>query len=239
MLTKKEFWGKCQPAVTEQCAQWGFRAEQQGIFMRPLDNIWHGLAIVMNWHGPDSFYVLHGVHVPALHGKMPYITDRSYRGFEIDHRLGTYRKNGMEGTDVWYQCRDMRQLDDGLARMFRDFEAWALPWYERFRTLHDVAAEFRRTRIDDPPGDWPKGAGPRPPDPFGWAMYGWMLEEIGHREEANLWLHKAYDEVTKPLYTKDGRMVPEGVKGARKTRHPPEEERLEELLRQSLQLPVK
>ena len=65
-----------------------------------------------------------------------------------------------------------------------------------------------------------------------------MLQKHGRQQEGTDWLRKAYADVTAPLYMKDGRFVPEGTKGARKVRHPEAEERLEELLRQSLKLPL-
>jgi hypothetical protein len=190
----------------------------------------------MNRHGPSSFYVDVGIHFPCLQESTVFISQIDYRSFGLFHRLGTKREGGREGTDEWYRFLSEKELIREIERMMRHFEAWALPWYERFKTLDDAVQEFYRTRIEDRLKD-PRH-GPLPPDPQGWAMYGWMLERLGRTDEAIGWLRKAYDEVTRPLFMKDGRFVSADVKGARKVRHPEAEERLEELLRQSLGLPV-
>jgi hypothetical protein len=194
---------------------------------------------VANRKDPTAFHVEIGIHFPLLRETARWIDGTDSIGFEISHRLGTYRDNGkLVGLDEWYSCGNDKQLRDECRRMLMHVEAWALPWYEKFHTLAEAVAEFYQLRIDDPPEKRPRGVGPKPADPFGWAMYGWMLEALDRREEAHHWLRRAYDEVNNPLFMKDGRMVRAGTSGAKSVRHSEVEEKLAELLRQSLKLPV-
>jgi|GEM_PF-4962299 len=236
MLTKKEFWSFCIPRIQERALTWGFEQDQPFSFMRRLNDIWHGFAIVMNRHGPDAFYVEVGVHIPCLYDKAVFVDQADFRGFEVSHRLGHIRDHGESGTDVWFRFSNRGELLYELNRMFQYFESWAFPWYEQFKTLEDVAHAFYDRRIDDDPSKFAPDAPPRLPDPMAWAFYGWMLEQLNRLNEAVAWWRRAYDEVRRPLFMMGGRFVAKGTKGARQVRHPEAEERLEELLRQSLQI---
>jgi hypothetical protein len=238
MLTKNDLLKLFHARMDPLAISWGFQCEPRDSYLRPHGDYWHGFAMIMNWHGPNSFYLEIGIHFPFLHESALFIDQIDYRGFEISHRLGNVREEGARGVDEWYRFINEKELNREMDRMIRHFEAWALPWYERFKTVDDAVTEFYKNRIEDLPENRPRGAGPSSPDPHGWAMYGWMLEKLDRKQEASEWLRRAYNEVTRPLFMKDGRFVAEGVKGARKVRHPEAEERLEESLRQSLGLPV-
>ena len=241
MLTMRDFWRSAQPYAEERVSRWGFRVHSRGIFVREQDRFWNGFAVVPSRNQPHSCYAGIGLHVPALRDRLKFIDQvPDIVGFEISHRLGTYREGArLVGLDEWYGFRNEKQLMEAMDRMFGHFEAWALPWYEQFQGLEDVAREFYRYRIEDLPEKRPPGIGPKAPDPFGWALYGWMLEEIGKKEDAHAWLRRAYDEVHRPLFVDaQGRPISKTTRGAKPVRHPDAEERLEELLRQSLQLPL-
>ena len=102
--------------------------------------------------------------------------------------------------------------------------------YAAHTALDDVTIAYFRYRIGPP-----TTGEQRPPDPFAWATYGWLLEELGRRDEARRWLERAYAETNRPIYAKGGSLVPEGTKGGVLLDRSLEEKRLRTLLEKELQ----
>jgi len=185
-----------------------------------------------------KFRVVVGIHVPVLRSMGKFIEQGDFAGLHISHSLGQFRNTDCTAPETWYGFRTSEQLKQAIEKMHGDFLNQAVPWLGQFQGLADVATYFYKKRIEDTSKSI-RSYGVSPPDPFAWAIYGWMLEELGKREEAISWWQKAYEEVHRPLFVdKSGRSVLEGTKGAKLVRHPDAEERLEELLRQSLGLPT-
>jgi hypothetical protein len=227
MLDKTSFWKIAHPYLEQQLAKWGFGPEEQGQFMRKHEGYWDGIEIGL-LRGDRDFRVHVGIHMPALHHSSNFIGKWDHRTFPITGFMFDY-----PFVNEWELRERLEQ------RMLPRLEKEALPWFDRFLTLSDVTEEFYDRRVK--PNPMKKLADPvlNPSDAFGWAMYGWLLEELGRHDEAKQWLERAYTEVRRPLFVdKYGGAVAVGTKGARSIRHPESEERLEELLRQSLKRPL-
>ncbi len=238
MLDRNVFWKMCHPYLEKTLAKWGFRPEAQGQFMREHEQYWDGIEIGL-LRGEREFRVLVGIHIPSLYDRCKFIDQWEHRTFEVSHFLGQFREESDRGTCQDFPFVNEWELRERLEqRVVPRLEAWVLPWYRRFHSLSDISREFYELRVKENPNRRLADPGLNPSDAFAWATYGWMLEEMGKRSEAESWLRKAYTEVRRPLYMKDGRFVPEGTKGSKSIRHPEAEERLEELLRQSLGIPV-
>lgn len=234
-MTKRDFDKLTRQLLEPLMLPLGFRDVDAGYYKRPRGALQD--VVVLDPARPlECYYVLFGIHLPFLRSKSVFIDGIDQPVAEISHRLGTFSEPPDRNRN--WACADRQQLETYLPRMVEEFEATALPWFQRYQTILDVAAEFRRREIDEPPGGWPRGVVRPPANVFAWATYGWMLEEAGQRQEAVAWLRRAYEVVAQPLFVKDGRPVPAETKGARRARHPQPEERLEELLRQSLNLPT-
>jgi hypothetical protein len=231
-MVKKELWGLMSREVPPLFSSLGFTENEPGAFMRVCAGFVQGFGFSPN-RSVTQFFVPVGVTVPALWPKNDFIDQGHYPSLIVSRRLGEFRKK-MRGLDEWYPCATDAEFRAALPRVKADFVAQAVPWLERFKTLEDVASDYYFYRIGPP-----TGGGRRPPDPFAWAMYGWLLQAIGKNEEAKGWLEKAYYEVRMPLFIdRTGRFVSEHTAGARAYKRPEPEERLEELLRQSLRLPI-
>lgn len=209
----------------------GFEKIKSGAYTKNMQGFLQGISLC-----PDAsvkkFWVPVGLLIPALWEKEKYVLGGHDVGYKISHRMGNFRNNmtGLEQRYFFYIESELRRCFD---KVYHDYVEQAVPWLERFPTLADVVAEYYRYRIGPPSTRKRPG-----PDPFGWATYGWMLEELGHMDESREWLSRAYDQIHKPTYMKHGVRVNKGTWGARKIPKSQEEERLTDLLRQSLELPV-
>ncbi|MBC8108282.1 MAG: hypothetical protein H7Z14_16975 [Anaerolineae bacterium] len=183
-----------------------------------------------------NFYVQVGIHLPASHDRGVFIDGIDQPTAIISHRLGKH--SDPPDSNRAYGCHTFAQLKMSVPKLIDELKRFALPWYELFQSVRDVAAEWKRIRIDPRPKWLVKQAGPEQPDPFAWAEYGWLLEQMGELDEAKGWWHKAYDEITRPVFQKGGQLALDGTHGAAGVRRTAEEERLEESLRQSLRLRV-
>lgn len=218
-MREREFYRLTREMIESVALPLGFVEYDSHYFKRPRGDIEDVFA-------PDPrlefhyFDVLYGIYVPSRRERYISLTG-------INQPTPTISEHLEPGS---WGAANVAQLEKYVPGMLEKFKETALPWFEQYQTLADVVAEFNRRKIDD--------TDHLAPNPYIWADYGWMLEEIGQRDEAVPWLRKAYDEVTRPLFVKNDRFVPESTKGAHHFRRDPEDERLAELLRESLQLSV-
>jgi hypothetical protein len=187
----------------------------------------HGFGFTLHRSSPQ-FCVPIGVDVPCLRPKADYMMQGRCPSLTVSHRLGEFR-NGMRGSESWYTFSTETDLVEVLKRVHEDFVEQALPWLNQFNTLDDVAAAYYRRNIGPPlTGEI------RRPNPFAWAWYGWMLEEMRRAEESKVWLKRASDELAKPMYMKEGKLLADWELGAKELARSGEEKRLEKLLEESL-----
>jgi len=147
-----------------------------------------------------------------------------YPALTISQRLGELRNHGT-GIEEWYGVSSNEELSGVFDRVYRDFVEQAQPWLEELDSLESVAGEFFQRRIGVP-----ASGENRRPDPFAWAAYGWMLEELGKKEESEDWLRRAACELLRPNYMKNGRLLDHDEDGATQLQKSQEEERLLQLL---------
>jgi hypothetical protein len=113
--------------------------------------------------------------------------------------------------------------------VYADFIEQAEPWLAQMTTVEGVAREFYKLRI----GPVPSGE-TRPPDPYAWAQYGWLLQESGKPEEGRPWLQRALDFLRQPAHMQAGRLVVYSLPGSTPIPMTAEDNRLLELLNKGL-----
>lgn len=189
-VTRTDFRAIVAEEVTNRFGSLGFKEHDAGAFGRAHTGFIQGFGVT-----PDSslmkFCVSVGVLIPALWVKEDYLLGIHAPGFKISHRLGEFR-NSFTGIDTWYHFYTSTELRSCFDTVRDDFMAQAVPWLERLRNLDDVVAEYYRYRIG------PLSSGDeRPPNPFAWASYGWMLELIGQPGVAREWLVRAREHLVR------------------------------------------
>ena len=226
--TKENFLETVADEGPKLFSQLGFYYRQPAVFWRKLGAVEHGFFLTAD-PTPTQFHVSVGAHVPGLEERFDYIDGEPLTSLVVSRPLGLLRKDG-KGERTIYYFSTVEQMRGVFPKVYADFLEEAEPWLETLVTVDDVAREFHRWRIAPPsPGET------RPPDPFAWAQYGWLLQEAGNRLEAQPWLERALDQLREPaFYMKGGAFVPIGTKGARPVPRLPEELRLIELLRSDL-----
>jgi hypothetical protein len=226
MMKKRDFDRCASRCVPEIFGSLGFSETDPGAFTRPVENILHGFGFTLH-RSHAQFCVPVGVSVPCLHPKVEHVMQGHYPALTISQRLGELRNSGT-GIEQWYSVSSNDELSNVFELVYRDFVEQALPWLEELNSLDSVAREFFQRRIAPPPtGE------KRRPDPFAWAIYGWMLEESGKKEESEDWLRRATFELVRPTYMKNGRLLDHDEAGATQLQKSQEEERLLQLLRQT------
>jgi hypothetical protein len=125
----------------------------------------------------------------------------------LDERLGlsigrpSLRINEALKQQHWYSCWDEQTCLRSAENCASDFNAEAIPWFEKFSTNDDlIKAYFRKEMANsfDQHDVRSPGAAMR------WAIYGFMLLNAGRKNEAKGWLQRAYADFQRPLFT-DGR----------------------------------
>ena len=226
-ITKAAFLSVVHEEVTNHFQAAGFACREQAVFWRNVGALEQGIVFY-----PDSdFTRIHiptGANVPALYPRFDYIDGGHYGSLLVSRWLGEF-KLPIKRSDCYYYFRNLDDLRGVIARVHHDFVEQAEPWLAQLVTVDDVAREFHAFRIASKPGE------ERPPDPFGWAMYGWLLQAAGRELEARPWLEMALEQFDKPaFYAKGIQIVPIGTRGAKPLPRTPEELRTVELLKSDL-----
>lgn len=128
-----------------------------------------------------KFKVTIGVTVPKLWPKEHFIVGSDNLSPTVSIQLGQLRTD-LPGCVKWYAFYTANDLKDAIAKMEIDFLNEAIPWLDKVTSIDKVAGEYsERVFALLPTGD------ELPPDPFGWATYGWLLNEMGQRKMARHW----------------------------------------------------
>lgn len=207
----------------------GFDERKPGAFERQCGRVVHGFGFTPN-PSVTHFHVPVGPDVPVLHHKLDYVSFAGdhYPTLLVSRWLGEL-KNKFDTTDVYYHFATVEELRAKIPIVYADFVEQAEPWLAGLVTIEAVAEEFFKWRIAPPePGLT------RPPDPFAWAIYGWLLQESGDTDAARPWLDRALQELCRPRYHLAGQIVSAGTKGARHLQLEQAEQRLQEVLERDL-----
>jgi hypothetical protein len=224
-VTKKLFQEAVSKDVGDLFLPLGFTEDEAGAFTRECGKVSHGFGVVSN-PSFTHFQVPVGAFVPAIDRFLDCISGEHYPSLLVSRFLGMFKPDRRQRY-IHYHFGTLVELRAQFPKMHADFVEQAEPWLAGLATIDDVAAEFYKLRIAAPS---PKIT--RPPDPFAWAQYGWLLRESGRELEAKPWLERAYDQLKEPTFwTKGGHFVPIGTPGAKPIPRRPEEVRLAELLR--------
>ena len=226
-MTKRQFQRLCAQEVPGLFSPLGFTEIEPGAYCRARPGFFHGFGFTFS-RSTVRYCVPFGVTVPVIDQRGDFVMQGHYPALLVSHRLGEFRKN-MRGVEKWYDCNSPEELKDSLRIVHADFLAEAEPQLAGLQTLDDVTAAYYRYRIGRP-----TTGEDRPPDPFAWATYGWLLQELGRQAEARSWLERAYAETTRSIYAKGGQIVPKGTKGCVLLDRSLEEKRLRALLEKEL-----
>lgn len=223
--TKKTYLQVIAEDVSDLFSQLGFTHKGPASFWRELDEVEQGFFLTPN-PSYTHFDVDVGVNIPSLDERLDYICfgGDHYPTLLLSRPLGLLRRD-IQGERTFYHFATVEQMRGKLPKVYADFVEQAEPWLAGLTTVEAVAKEFHKWRIAPPPTGVT-----RAPDPFAWAIYGWLLQEAGRDAEAIPWFKQSLVEVRRPRFGKAGQQVPEGTKGARLIPRNEAETRLRELL---------
>jgi Domain of unknown function (DUF4304) len=214
--------------ITPPMATLGFSHYAGAYFKREHAKWWDAFFFDLDRASKDAFTLCVGFHVPAVAERLRRLLPVEMPTLLVGDFLGALPR-GKGGSQTWYRFGRSEPLSDAIAHAVDDFRGHAIPWLGRFKNFTDVVAEYRARKIEDPSGH------PRK-DPMAWAIYGLLLLESENTEEARRWLSMAHDDLSKPLYSADGRrFLTEKIPGARAVPRPPQEKELARLLTGILQ----
>jgi hypothetical protein len=187
----------------------GFKAGPSGTMLRGREGLVEGFRLECD-RSATRFALAVGLRLPWASSRAAALNGADSGGFAVTRLLGELRFPS--APPVYYHFRTEGQLLDAFRVMYADFLNQAIPWYLSYLGPENVVAEYARLRVNMSIETDPS----IPPNPHIYAMYGWMLQETGHQDEARHWLRKAYDQVSRPLFIDScGRFVPRETKGAR------------------------
>jgi len=211
-------------------SQLGFAPTEPAVFFRQRGEIEQGLFLTPN-PSYTHFTVEVGVNVPAVVARSDYV-DFGHGGrcasLLVSRPLGLLRSD-LQGERTFYHFATVEEMREKFVQVYSDFVEQAEPWLARLTTIEEVAKEFFKWRVAPP-----STGEIRRPDPFAWAIYGWLLQESGHEVDARPWLVRAYEYLQQPDHMKAGRLVPRGTPGSRPIPRRAEENRLMELVKKDL-----
>lgn len=259
-VTKKLFERVTSEEATRLFSSLGFVEAEPGAFRRECGEVSHGFGFTPN-PSFTHFHIPVGVDVPALVARTDYIdfAGEHYATLIVSRWLGEL-KPSYTRSDIYYHFATVEEMRGTFPQVYDDFVEQAEPWLAGLTTIESVAKEFYKWRIGPPSMTNPSSRDPstgntrgwlsglfgsytgpqstgdtRRPDPFAWAIYGWLLQEAGQKDDARPWLLKAYDFLQQPEHMKAGRLVPRGTPGSRPIPRRAEEDRLSELLRKDVE----
>jgi hypothetical protein len=229
-VTKKLFEKVTAEEAARHFSALGFAESEPGAFTRKCGAVVHGFGFTPN----PSFTHFHmpvGAYLPSLNARLDYVAfgGPHYPTLLVSRWLGEFNEN-FTRHDYYFHFASLEQLREKFPKVYSDFVEQAEPWLAGLTTVGAVAREFHKWRLAPPePGVV------RPPDPFAWATYGWLLQEADQQLEGQQWLEQSLDQLKEPaFYVKGAHFVPIGTPGARPIPRRPEELRLIEMLKRDL-----
>ena len=223
-VTKRTFEEFVSREINALFASLDYAEASPGAFCRRRGAVIHGFGLTPN-PSYTHFHVPVGVQVLAISRRLDYVDGANYPAHLVSRWLGEF-KSTYTSADTHFHFANLDQLHIVLQRVRSEFEIQAEPWLKQLGTIEEVAQEFFRRRVQNPLND----GGARAPDPFAWAIYGWLLEALGQEREAKQWFERAREELSIVWYMKNGRRVDPSTKGAQRMPQPIEESRLLELI---------
>jgi hypothetical protein len=157
-------------------------------FGRPRGEWTDGLFLQQSQYGDGQFSVTLGFHVPQFDELWQA---RPGFGLLLGERLG----EGGVGRDCWLPGSNLSKLINSLTQ-FASYLETAMPWFDRVRSLGDLARLFREQN----------GFGEQPPPSLDMhkqlmaANYGLLLFIAGSADAARTWLTAAQESFARPVY---------------------------------------
>jgi hypothetical protein len=190
-------------------ARLGFVEEIVGAYWRDVGGIRHGVFFMPR--SVTGFSVQVGASMSSLEReRLDYVDfgGEHHSTLLVSRPLGLLRREPPRERTIYYfaTVEEMRAV---FPRVYADFVEQAEPWLATITTVSDVAREFYKWRVE------PTLSGqPHVPDPFAWAIYGWLLQDIARHDEARPWLERALEELRRPAEA-TGRLIPRGSPAGR------------------------
>lgn len=228
-ITKKTFEQIIAQEIPKYFISLDFAEAAPGAFCRQRGVVRQGFGLTPN-PSFSHFHVPVGVALPAIDRRIDYVDfgGRHYPTLLVSRWLGEF-KGTPRRHDIYYHFSTEDELRKIAQKVYADFKEQAEPWLANLTTVESVAKCFHLSRIA--PTSDREG---RRPDPFAWAIYGWLLHELGQEDESRTWLQRARDHLRQPCVMKSGQFVPRTTRGLRSLSLRAEESRLLDLLEQDL-----
>lgn len=201
--------------LMDPASQLGFSHEVGPYFSRPRHSWKDVFFYDLDRASKDRFSVCVGIHVPAVVEELADLVDP-----KLPAPL-SYRFLGQGEGQRWYRFKDA-SLAAAVETMMADFQREAEPWLRRFSDLRQICEAYYDQRV--------AAAGATKSDPIAWAVYGFLLALANHADEADRWLRRSLEEVSRPLYVVGGRVSSDPAPGAKEVSRPPQERVLRALL---------
>lgn len=171
----------------------------------------------------DRICVQYGVTFPTLIQEVvaALLPDKNAKGEWVSEPLKDQRT---------YVCFTEDQIREYIPKAVSDLREEAFSWMAKFQKPKDVvnAWHLRNISSEEPSSKVIAGG------PTRWAIYGFMLLDLGERDNARRWLIRAGDELAKPVFTDGVRFETWPFPGCKKLGPSPEETCLLGLVRKAL-----
>ena len=128
------------------------------------------------------------------------------------------------GYDHWWKFDDLASLAAAVDDFLKTLDAYGLKWLRQLETLQAVKNAFYQRHLDMPL-----------PHPYRLFDYARILQELGEWETATWYYAKALERLEPPQDFTRGGLRRAKMKGARKAKMPPSEEKMLSLIRRALQ----
>lgn len=198
------FSNACERLFSPMIAPLGWESMGGIKFNRPHTQWADALFLQQSQWGSGKFSATLGIHVPML--ATLWQSSPTF-GVIVGGRLS---EKGV-GNDRWLPAENKAELVSSLS-MFASFLSTAMPWFEQFRDVSDIASFYKaESGLGEQPTSHPDVS-----NHLAWANYGMLLVIAGNKAEASPWLYAALESMSKPTYlTREKKIVFEKIEGAR------------------------
>jgi hypothetical protein len=204
----KSFSGIANTRFRNMANHFGFIEISKTFYAKQTNDIFYVYCLQKSV-GNDFFYINYGIAVPYLWSKDKTLNFRDIKGWHFGQRL---ENNYRQGFDCKTKLEVSKSAD--LAKKF--FEEQAIPWFNKFQSLKDVAELFYKRNIisEENIGTSKNKCGSEA------LNYAFFYYHLNYIDKAKLWFSEAKRLYSLPIYcvTKVNvvRIVHERPKGARK-----------------------